>query len=255
MPPWVYPELFDPNQSHLFEGFVYEIENLETGRKYIGKKFTKTKRKGKMVQSDWLRYWGSSTDLCLDIKRLGHDRFRRTILYFCLTRAATNFHETEELFTRKVLSATLPNGEREFYNKNIMGKFFVNTGHTEVSKSKIAAARLGKKHTSETKRKCGASGVGRKPSVETLEKMRAAQKGRKHSPETIEKMRVACGGFSHTADARAKIRAAGEKLSEDQVRAIRSSTERKQRLSEQYGISITTIYNIRKGHTYAWVTP
>lgn len=276
MPPWIYPDLYDPDQSNLFQGFVYEIENLQTGRKYVGKKFTMAKRKGKMVQSDWKRYWGSSTDLCLDIKRFGHDQFRRTILYFCLTRAATNFHETEELFIRKVLSATLPNGERAYYNRSIMGKFFVSPETlTDETKAKIAAAKRGKKASPETKAKMSAVRKGktrRPPSPETRQRMSLAQMGKKQSEETIakrsatrtgrkasqthrENISAALRGHKLSPETRMKISAARGTMTEDQVRIIRGSSETIVALATVHGVNPSVIQRIRAGTSYKWVTP
>lgn len=217
-PDWIYPDLYDPEQAELFEGFVYLIECLPTGKKYVGKKFTRARRNGKMVESDWRRYWGSSTDLCLDLKRRGHDQFRRTILYFCLTRAATNFHETEELFTRKVLSATLPNGEREYYNRSIMGKFFVAPeNHSPESIAKMSGKIRSPEHRAATVR---------------------ATKGKPKSP-----------------DQQARIRLLRSKLTDDQVRAIRVSSETTRMLCERFGTNRSTIRRVKLGEAYQWVTP
>ena len=103
-------------------GFVYEITNLISGRKYIGKKlakFTKTKYKvvklkngtkkrkkirGK-IESDWQEYYGSSDNLKADIESLGKDKFKREILYYCKSKAETSYVEAKEQFTRKVLES------------------------------------------------------------------------------------------------------------------------------------------------------
>ena len=50
-------------------GFVYEITNIQTGKKYIGKKFfysqktkiVKGKKKRHKIESDWKTYHGSNT--------------------------------------------------------------------------------------------------------------------------------------------------------------------------------------------------
>ena len=75
-------------------GFVYRIENKETGKFYIGqKKIIKVEkrpplkgkvRKRKIVkQSDWKTYCGSSNDLKNDVKEVGEDKFKFTIIRFC----------------------------------------------------------------------------------------------------------------------------------------------------------------------------
>lgn len=80
-------------KTRLF-GFVYRIENKENGKFYIGqKKIIKVEKrpplKGKVrkrriiKQSDWKTYCGSSNDLKNDIKTLGEDKFKFTIIRFC----------------------------------------------------------------------------------------------------------------------------------------------------------------------------
>jgi hypothetical protein len=87
-------------------GFIYLIENLVNGRKYIGRKFlTKAgyktvnkKRKKIRVESDWASYYGSSPSLAKDIELYGQDKFRRTILKLCKTRGECNYWETKMIF-------------------------------------------------------------------------------------------------------------------------------------------------------------
>jgi len=109
-------------------GFVYQITNNISGRKYIGKKLAKfskttqktvklkngTKKKKKIrskVDSDWRTYYGSNDQLSKDVEALGADNFTREILYFCKSKAECSYIEAREQFTRKVLeSADLYNG-------------------------------------------------------------------------------------------------------------------------------------------------
>lgn len=111
-------------------GFVYIIENLITGRKYVGKKlakFSKTKYKtvklknGKKkrkkikskVASDWRTYYGSSKELLTDIEKLGEENFTREILHYCISKAQTSYLEMKEQVDRKVLESN------EYYNNII----------------------------------------------------------------------------------------------------------------------------------------
>ena len=105
-------------------GFVYEITNLSSGRKYIGKKLAKFKRsrpplKGRKnkrrykVESDWKDYYGSNDDLLLDKQKLGADKFKHEILFFCKSKGETNYIEAREQFSRKVLESD------QYYNGHI----------------------------------------------------------------------------------------------------------------------------------------
>jgi hypothetical protein len=111
-------------------GFVYIITNLQTQRKYIGKKLAKfrktrqrvvkfkngNRRKRKIrtqVESDWRDYYGSSPELTRDVQSLGNDQFSREILYFCKSRAQCSYIEAREQFSRQVLESD------EWYNGHI----------------------------------------------------------------------------------------------------------------------------------------
>lgn len=85
------PEDFEENIPF---GFVYRIENKQTGKFYIGqKKIIKVEkrpplkgkvRKRKIIkQSDWKTYCGSSNELKKDISDLGKDNFKFEIIRFC----------------------------------------------------------------------------------------------------------------------------------------------------------------------------
>jgi hypothetical protein len=92
-------------------GFVYLIENLITGKKYIGRKyFSKAgykqvngKRKKIRKASDWETYYGSNETLKKEVAELGAHNFRRTILYLCKSRSECSYFETREIFTRDAL--------------------------------------------------------------------------------------------------------------------------------------------------------
>lgn len=114
---WFYNnEVFtDPGNYY---GFVYLIENLTDGKKYIGKKlfiFTKTKtvkgkRKKIKTESDWRTYWSSSDELKSDVEKYGEQNFRRTILHLCMNKGTCNYLEAREQFERRVLESS------EYYN-------------------------------------------------------------------------------------------------------------------------------------------
>ena len=92
-------------------GFVYLIENLITGKKYIGRKyFSKAgykqvngKRKKIRKASDWETYYGSNETLKKEVTELGAHNFRRTILHLCKTRSECSYFETREIFIRDAL--------------------------------------------------------------------------------------------------------------------------------------------------------
>ena len=111
-------------------GFVYRITNLQSGKKYIGRKYFYSKRKprgGKRrvtSESDWKRYYGSSDELKADRRLLGNEHFKREILSTHPTKGKVNYEETKQLFVNNVLQETLDNGEPAYYNSNILGRYY-----------------------------------------------------------------------------------------------------------------------------------
>jgi hypothetical protein len=75
---------------------------LITNRLYIGKKSFKSHRtpKGatrkKTLESDWRKYFSSNDELKDDVKKLGKDKFKRTILRLCKYKKEMSYHETRE---------------------------------------------------------------------------------------------------------------------------------------------------------------
>lgn len=128
------------------QSFVYRIDRLAADgvtieKSYIGKKWltsTKTKKltlkevaalpkkpgkkptKKKVVsESDWQNYWSSSTELKADLKTLGPQRFRRTILVACATKKGSGYWECHYLFNFGVLL-----DPQHWYNYNIGGTMY-----------------------------------------------------------------------------------------------------------------------------------
>jgi hypothetical protein len=111
---WLYEHGLDEfDESHIGDnvGFVYMIENLDTGRRYIGRKYfskagyrqVKGKRKKIRKPSDWETYYGSNETLKAEVKELGADRFERTILHLCKSKSECSYWETYEIFSRHAL--------------------------------------------------------------------------------------------------------------------------------------------------------
>jgi hypothetical protein len=129
--PWIYDgQIFNSEDIKEYYGFVYLIECLENNRKYLGRKyfwsFRKPKGKSRKVkqESDWKKYYGSCPELKEDIKKLGKDKFKRTILSLHKTLGKTNYEETRQLFFYNVLTESLDDGIPKYYNSNILSRYF-----------------------------------------------------------------------------------------------------------------------------------
>tara|TARA_B100000131_G_scaffold232631_1_gene224507 strand:+ start:1261 stop:1749 length:489 start_codon:yes stop_codon:yes gene_type:complete len=129
---WTYKgTTFTSDDINDFFGYVYCITNLQTGRKYIGRKYFVQKRKprsgkGKRrvtSESDWKKYYGSSDELKGDLKKFGKGIFKREILSLHKTKGTVNFEETKQLFLNNVLTEALDDGTPAYYNSNILGRY------------------------------------------------------------------------------------------------------------------------------------
>lgn len=102
-----------PKDINEWFGYVYIIENLNSGMKYIGSKQFWFKRKKKVkgkkkkriyyIESDWKNYYGSSEYLTSEVKKLGRRRFKRSILTCFKTKWEILYYEAKEQFKRDVL--------------------------------------------------------------------------------------------------------------------------------------------------------
>lgn len=97
-----------------YTGFVYMITDKSNGKKYIGKKLFKSKRKlpplkgktrrrTKIVESDWQDYFGSSDEVKSLVEEHGRDNFEREILHLCNTKGHMSYLELHEQMKRHVL--------------------------------------------------------------------------------------------------------------------------------------------------------
>jgi hypothetical protein len=103
-------------------GFVYVVTNIETGKKYIGKKVfwskktkqVKGKKKKYLAESDWKSYYGSNETL--NEERGSGTLFHREILRLCQSKSECSYFEAKLQFQYDVLLSD------EYYNGWIMAR-------------------------------------------------------------------------------------------------------------------------------------
>ena len=131
---WLYKDLPFTDTPEEFQGFVYQITELDTGKKYIGKKFfwrpktlpitkTRKRRVKTRVESDWRVYYGSSQEVKLLVEEKGTEKFKREILRLCETKGECSYYEAKLQFEKDVLLSD------EYYNEFIGCK--INAKHVK----------------------------------------------------------------------------------------------------------------------------
>tara|TARA_R110002051_G_scaffold324325_2_gene421098 strand:- start:212 stop:628 length:417 start_codon:yes stop_codon:yes gene_type:complete len=115
---WHYHEDYPKESCY---GFIYEITNLSSKRRYIGKKqiqkiIKRPPLKGKknkrhlITESDWKAYTGSCVELNKDIELHGKEDFSFIILRLCYNKWELAYYEAELQFKLGVLLSN------EYYN-------------------------------------------------------------------------------------------------------------------------------------------
>lgn len=139
---WKYNDLVISDINEIPDGafgFVYEVVHLPSNKRYIGRKqliSTTTKSLGKkelaqltdkraskkkkvQKESDWKTYYGSHSEIKQFIKEGRQEEFERNILEFAFSPKHLTYLETKYLFSLGVLEK-----QTEYFNDNILGKFF-----------------------------------------------------------------------------------------------------------------------------------
>jgi len=129
--PWLYNDkVFESEDIKDYFGFCYLLTDLENGKQYIGRKYFYSIRKKKGIrkkvrsESDWKSYYSSSKKVQQIVKESGPNRFKREILSLYIKKGQVNYNETKLLFQHNVLEAKDDNGEKLYYNDNIMNRYF-----------------------------------------------------------------------------------------------------------------------------------
>ena len=124
MTEWTYEGNIIDETPEEYQGFVYCITEISTGKKYIGKKFfwrpktlpitkTRKRRVKTRVESDWRLYYGSSKEVQQLVESTGREGFKREILKLCKTKGECSYWEAKLQFQYDVLL------KEEYYNEFI----------------------------------------------------------------------------------------------------------------------------------------
>jgi len=129
---WLYDGKEIKEAPEEYQGFVYQITELDTGMMYIGKKFfwkpkilpktkTRKRRVRTRVESDWKDYYGSNKLVIQLVEEKGKDNYKREILKLCKTKGECSYYEAKLQFEKDVLLNS------KYYNEFIGCK--INSSH------------------------------------------------------------------------------------------------------------------------------
>jgi len=121
---WYYENREYNETPEEYQGFVYLITEVDTEKKYIGKKnfwrpkvlpknSKRNRRVRTRVESDWRNYYGSNKEIQLLVEEKGKENYKREILYLCKTKGEMSYYETKLQFDHDVLL------KDEYYNEFI----------------------------------------------------------------------------------------------------------------------------------------
>lgn len=175
-------------------GIVYHIFCTVNGKCYIGQTWSSLeKRWGQHINS-----YSQCKHLSRAISLYGESRFIKTVLTSGLTKQ-------EDMDAAEIYWISYFDSIKNGYNIKEGG---AKGRHSQESKDKISAARLGMKFSEETRAKISAVQIGRIHSDETKAKMSRAHSGKKLSDETKAKISAASVGKTISDETRAKMSAA-----------------------------------------------
>ncbi len=167
--------------------FIYVIENLINGKKYVGQTCNPKERERRHLNG----YETGCIALYNAVNKYGKKSFD-----FSLLEKVSSIEEANqrEQYWIQHIGTMSPNGYNLRYGGEAGGK------PSPETIEKMRQARLGQKQSEETKRKRADSHRGRKNSPETIERMKQAAKnkppekcsmfGKRHSAETRRKMSI-----------------------------------------------------------------
>lgn len=111
---WYYESKEYDETPEEYQGFVYLITELDTGKKYIGKKnfwrpkvlpknSKRNRRVRTRVESDWRKYFGSNKEVQALVESNGIENYKREILRLCKTKGEMSYYEAKLQFDHDVL--------------------------------------------------------------------------------------------------------------------------------------------------------
>lgn len=111
---WLYENKEYDETPEEYQGFVYLITELDTGKKYIGKKnfwrpkvlpknSKRNRRVRTRVESDWRKYFGSNKEVQALVESNGIENYKREILRLCKTKGEMSYYEAKLQFENDVL--------------------------------------------------------------------------------------------------------------------------------------------------------
>ena len=126
---WEWPE----ETSNEVLGFIYRIDELPTGKYYIGLKYVTP------TSQPWMYYRGSSKPLHAAMDEYGYEKYKFTILFTCPSRSTLRLAEMQLQLDLDVLH------DDNCYNLHIGGlQWCAASKHSAETREKLKRAQTGK---------------------------------------------------------------------------------------------------------------
>lgn len=190
--------------------FVYLIENIISGKCYVGKTNN--------VAARWVDHCRGQLAIDRAIRRHGRDSF---VLY--VIAAATS--EEEAYLLEEYWEARLREFGVALYNLRPGGRG--GFAMSEETKQKLREAKEGVTLSSDHKDKISRGLRGLRHSTQTKEKIAFALRKHTKSTEHIENLRKAATGKSHTEETRQKLAEINRQRSPDMMQKMRDARWKK----------------------------
>lgn len=240
---------------------VYQILNLNNGKRYIGSSVNLEKR-GREHFSALQMGCHCSSHLQNAWNKYGKNNFEFSILRICpKQKLIVNEQEFLDFYnsfdprngynTRSIADSNFGIKRSDICRRRLSEshknkslsqdhKYSISKGVKETIQKRGGPWNKGQSHDEKTKRKIGDASKGRKLSKETKQKMSEAKKGKRHSEETKQKMseavnRAICRHDQHWNKGRVhtqETRRINSEVHKGQGKGKRLSEEHKRKISE-----------------------
>jgi group I intron endonuclease len=269
----------------MHESGIYEIRNLVNGKRYVGSAVRFSNRwrvhaqslargdhHSRALQRAWVHYSPAAFQfnkllICSKENLIMYEQICMDTLkpeYNCAPKAGSQLGFKHHPEARARMSAANNRQGNPGYVHTPESKAKISAAKKGVpsvpcsdeKKAKLSAIHKGRVITQEQRAKISATLTGHKQSAEQIEKRMQKLRGRKMPEGFAEAASARMLGKKHSAETLQKMARSRSKLTDDQVREVRSriaSGEKQRAIGLAMGVSHSAVADIGSGRRYKWV--